>query len=234
MARARRWWPIPAIVLALVVANVAANRVVPDSWYAPFAVVVSVALVVFAVRVDGRSFHDLGMARDQAPRGLKWGVILLGLVVVGYLAALVLPATRDLFRDERVADMTFLDTLHAAFVRVTLGTVLLEEVAFRAVLPAVLVARTRLWIAVAVSSVLFGFWHLLPSFGLETVNPVAEDTVGRLPAWVTVGGAVLSTTAVGLWFAFLRERTGSVLTPMIAHWSTNALGYLFAYGVWNW
>ncbi|CAN5906188.1 CPBP family intramembrane metalloprotease [soil metagenome] len=233
MARACRWWPIAAIVLALVVTNVASNRVVPNSWYAPFAVVISVALVAFAVRVDGRSLHDLGLARSQAPRGARWGLAVAAAVVLIYLAGLALPLTRDLFQDERVADLSFLDTLYAAFVRVPVGTVLLEEVAFRAVLPAVLLARTRLWVAVSVSAVLFGLWHILPAIGLEEVNPVAEDTVGQLPAWVTVAGAVASTTVSGLWLYFLRHRSGSVLAPMIAHWSTNGLGYLFAFAVWR-
>jgi uncharacterized protein len=233
MARARRWWPIPAIVLALVVVNVASNRVVPSSLYVPFAMVCASALVAFAHLVDGRSWAELGMARRQARRGLRWGLVVAGSVVVLYLVGLALPPTRDLFQDDRVADLSLLDTLYAAFVRVPWGTVLLEEVAFRAVLPAVLWARVRLSVAVAVSAVLFGLWHILPAMGMDTVNPVATDTVGQLPTWVTVAGAVASTTVAGLWLHFLRHGSGSVLGPMIAHWSTNGLGYLFAYAVWH-
>lgn len=233
MARARRWWPIPAIVLALAVVNVASNRVVPSSLYVPFAVVCASALVAFALLVDGRSWAELGMSRADAARGVRWGLVIAASVVVVYLVGLALPLTRDLFQDERVADLSFLDTLYAAFVRVPLGTVLLEEVAFRAVLPAVLLARVRLAVAVTVSAVLFGLWHILPAMGMDTVNPVATDTVGQLPTWVTVAGAVASTTVAGLWLHFLRHRSGSVAAPMIAHWSTNGLGYLFAHAVWQ-
>jgi membrane protease YdiL (CAAX protease family) len=101
------------------------------------------------------------------------------------------------------------------------------------VLPAMLVVRTRAWVAVAGSAALFGLWHVLPSLGLETVNPVAEDTVGRLPGWVTVAGSVASTALVGVWFQFLRYRSDSVLAPMALHWATNGLGYLFAWYAWR-
>ncbi len=221
------------IVLALVLVNVASNRLVPDAWYVPWAVLAAVALVTFAVRVDGRTAEELGLAAHQAPRGLRWGGLLAGLVLVAYLVAMAFPDTRELFRDDRVAGWSLPRTLYAALVRVPLGTVLLEEVAFRAVLPAMLLVRTRAWVAVAVSAGLFGLWHVLPSLGLEAVNPVAEDTVGRLPGWVTVAGSVVSTALVGVWFQFLRRRTDSVLTPMALHWATNGLGYLFAWYAWR-
>lgn len=221
------------IVTTLAVVNVATNRIVGGSGYVPFAVAVSAALLAFALKVDGRSWADIGLRRSSVRTGLKWGAVLGGIVVAAYLVAVAVPATRDLFRDDRVRDMSAGDALYAAFVRVPFGTVLLEEVAFRAVLPAVLAVRIGRWRAIGVSAVLFGLWHVLPSLGLQDVNPVAEDTVGRLPQWVTVTGSVLSTAAVGVWFSFLRERTDSILTPMLAHWSSNALGYLFAYAVLN-
>lgn len=213
--------------------NVVSNRVIPKGLYVPWAVLSSVALVLFAVRVDGRSWDDLGLARASWSRGVRWGAVLAGSVLVLYLVAVAVPATRDLFRDDRVAGWSLGQSVWAAFVRVPLGTVLLEEVAFRAVLPAMLATRTRTWVAVAVSAGLFGLWHVLPAMGLESVNPVADDTVGRLPQSVTVAASVLSTGAVGVWLWWLRDRSGSLLAPMALHWSTNGLGYLFAYAVWN-
>lgn len=222
-----------AVVAGLAVVNVASNRLVPDALYVPWAVASVAALLVVAVRVDGRSWAELGLARHQVPKGLRWGAVLLGSVLVIYLVAVAIPATRDLFRDERVEDWSLLRTAYAAFVRVPLGTVLLEEVAFRAVLPAVLLVRTKTWVAIGVSAVLFGLWHVLPSLGLETVNPVADDTIGQLPGWVTVVSSVVSTAAVGVWFSFLRHKSDSLLAPMALHWATNGLGYLFAAYVWR-
>ncbi len=221
------------IVLGLVGANVMSNLVVPDALYVPWALVSTAALLAVAIRIDGRTWAELGLAGYQAPRGLRWAAVLAGGTLVLFLAALHVPLTRELFLDERVEGWSLARTVYASLVRVPLGTVLLEEVAFRAVLPAMLVARTRLWVAVAVSSVLFGFWHVLPAMGMESVNPVADDTVGRLPGWVTVAGSVASTTVVGVWFWFLRHRSGSLLAPFALHWASNGLGYLFAWWAWR-
>lgn len=220
-------------VLALVAVNVAWNRLVPDLGYVPFALAASVALVAVARLVDGLSWEQLGMAPADAPRGLRWGGALAALVALGYLAAFWLPATSDLFLDERVEDLSLGAALTAALVRVPLGTVLLEEVAFRSVLPAALATRLRLRWAVAWSSLAFGLWHVLPALGLSDVNPVADDTVGQLPGWVTVAGSVAATAVVGVFFCWLRYRSRSVLAPVLLHWSTNALGYLFAWWAWQ-
>ncbi len=213
--------------------NVVSNRVVSATWYVPWAVAASATLLWLAHRGDGRSWSELGLDRADVGRGLRWGAVLAGSVFAVYLVALAIPATRDLFRDERVEDWSLARTLYAAFVRVPLGTVLLEEVAFRAVVPAVLWRRVGPARAVGIAAVLFGLWHILPAIGLQSVNPVTEETVGQLPGWITVATSVASTAAVGVWFWWLRHRSGSLLAPMALHWATNGLGYLFSYAVWN-
>ena len=221
------------IVTVLVIVNLVSNRVVPDWAYVPWAVFSTGVLLAMAVNLDGRTWEELGLARSQLHRGLRWGAVLAGIVLVVYLVAAVIPATRELFEDDRVEGWTLAQTLEAAFIRVPFGTVLLEEVAFRAVLPATLAARTRRWTAIGISAVAFGFWHVLPALHLGDVNPVAQDSIGELPQWVTVAAAVASTAAVGVWFSWLRERSGSLVAPMALHWATNGLAYLFAYAVWN-
>lgn len=222
-----------ATVLALVVVNVASNRLVPHAWYVPFAVASSAGLLAIARWVDHLSWEALGLDRRDAPRGARWGAVLAASVLAIYLVGFALPATHDLFLDERAQHLSLGGALLAAFVRVPLGTVLLEEVAFRSVLPAALALRLRVWQAAGLAALAFGLWHVLPSLGLQHVNPVADDTVGRLPEWVTVAGSVGSTALVGLWFFWLRWRSRSLLAPMVLHWSTNALAYLFAWWAWN-
>jgi membrane protease YdiL (CAAX protease family) len=233
MVSDRGWSPIAVTVLALVAINVASNRLVPEAGYVPFAVASAGALVWLGRRVDGLSWEALGLDRTDLPPGLRWGARLAGVVFVVYLVAFLLPATTDLFLDERVEDLSLAGALYAALVRVPLGTVLLEEVAFRSVLPAALALRLRVGWAVALSSLAFGLWHVLPSLGLGDVNPVADDTVGQLPGWFTVLASVLATALVGVGFWWLRARTRSVVAPMLVHWATNGLGYLFSWWAWN-
>lgn len=220
-------------VLALVAVNVASNRLVPHGWYVPFAVASAAGLLVIARRLDGLTWEALGLARADVGRGLRWGAVLASSVLAIYLVGFALPATHDLFLDERAEDLSLGGALVAAFVRVPLGTVLLEEVAFRSVLPGALAMRLRVWQAVALSALAFGLWHVLPALGLQHVNPVADDTVGQLPEWVTVAASVVSTAVVGVWFWWLRWRSRSLLAPMALHWFTNAFAYLFAWWAWN-
>lgn len=234
MAAARRqWWPVATLIAGLVAINVASNRVVPRGGYVAFAVASSAVLLAFAVYVDQRSWDELGLGPGSWTRGLRWGAVLVAIVAAVYLVGMAIPATRELFRDERVQGWDLRKTLAAAFIRVPLGTVLLEEVAFRGVVPAMIGARTKQATAVAVSAILFGLWHVLPSLGLQDVNHVTRETLGGAPGWVTTVSAVVSTALVGVWFWWLRHRSGSLLAPAALHWATNALGYLFAYWAWH-
>jgi membrane protease YdiL (CAAX protease family) len=233
MAGARRWWPIAAMVTGLLLVNVVSNEVLSPGWYVPWAVASSAAIAAFALVVDGRSWTDLGLGRQTLGRGLRWGGVLAGLVLVVLVIGYLLPPTHDLYLDERVRGWSLGRSLEAALLRVPFGTVLLEEVAFRGVLPAMLLVRTTKPRAVLASAALFGLWHILPALGLGDRNPVTEDALGGAPGWVPVALAVVSTAGVGIWFWWLRDRSRSLLTPMAMHWSTNALGYLFAYVAWQ-
>ncbi|MBX3313918.1 MAG: CPBP family intramembrane metalloprotease [Actinobacteria bacterium] len=231
MASVRSWWPIWAIVPVLLVVNVASNELVPKAGYVPFAVASTAAVLAIGRYADHLSWEAVGLGRRHLASGLRWGLVIAAITAAVLVAGALLPATRELFEDRRVESLSGWGVVYAAFVRVPLGTVLLEEVAFRGVLPAMFALRTSRWRAIGISAVLFGLWHVLPSLGMGTVNPVAEDAIGDVSSWWIVLGSVLSTAAVGVWFSFLRERTGSLAAPMLAHWSTNALGYLVAYAV---
>ena len=52
---------------------------------------------------------------------------------------------------------------------------------------------------------------------------------GPLGVLVRVAGTVLFTAAAGVVFCELRVRSGSLLAPMLAHWSVNGLGVIFVY-----
>ncbi|MET9258558.1 CPBP family glutamic-type intramembrane protease [Amycolatopsis sp. NPDC004079] len=77
-----------------------------------------------------------------------------------------------------------------ALARIQLGTVLIEEIAFRGVLPALLGASER-WRPVLSASVLFGLRHLLPSLALAQ-NAAVNQTACGLPL---ATASVLATVA---------------------------------------
>ena len=87
--------------------------------------------------------------------------------------------TSTAFHDERMTDLSGGPTDVPGPVEVPFGTVLLEEIAFRAVLFSMLVRRFGLVWGVVVSSLLFGLWHILPSIGTHEQNPALGSVVGE-------------------------------------------------------
>lgn len=232
--RRRRWvhWaPVALVVAVLVIANAVTNQVLPERLYVPWSLAVAALLIVIAVRLDGRAATELGLSQAKLARGLRVGAVVVAAVAAVYAVGLAIPETRQLFEDKRVAGQGLAESLYDALVRVPLGTVALEEVAFRGVLPAVLAVRIGLGRAVAISAGLFGLWHVLPSLGLGDVNPVAAEAIGQASVVVPVSMAVLSTAVGGVMFWWLRHRSGSLLAPALAHWATNGMGYLLAFAV---
>ncbi len=216
-------------VAVLVIANVVNNRWAPGFGVLT-AVVVSVLLLGVLFRAGG-TWADAGLDAATLKRGALWAVVLIGLVGVGYAVAALLPVTRGLFADERYGGLTGGQVALRVLVVVPVGTVLLEEVAFRGVLYG-LVRRARgaVW-ATVVSSVLFGVWHVLPSLGLAVDKPALTPLFGRSVAGavIAVVAAVLFTGAAGVLFCELRRRSGSLLAPMGLHWAVNAFGYLVGF-----
>ena len=123
--------------------------------------------------------------------------------------------------------------LYQAALRIPFGTVLLEELAFRSVLPAIAARRFGVARACLLSSALFGLWHVLPAWNIGDVNPVVNGWFGDgvLGNALAVTGAVVGTAVAGLWLCWLRYWSGSVLASMLAHLATNSLGYVIAWFV---
>ena len=188
-------------------------------------------LLLVLARRDGCSWSDLGLGGRDARTGLRWGAVLAGAVLVLDLVAAQLPLTREAFADTRATALSGGAVLWHVLMRIPLGTALLEEVAFRGVLYAMLARRSGVRAAIAGSSLLFGLWHVLPSIGLREANAAVADLVGTGSAGtvVTVVGAVLGTAIAGVVLCELRRRSGSLLAPFVLHWSLNGSGLVLAW-----
>jgi uncharacterized protein len=226
--RVRLRTPLPVVLAVLVVTNVL------TTWAArPHGV--SIALVTVTLlavaRACGLSWHDLGLGRPTARRGLRWALGCALVVAAGYAllvaGSAVLPIVRDALSDERAPD-SLSRALLAAFVLIPVRTVLLEEIAFRGVLWALLRRLRSARSATAWSSALFGLWHLLPAVGFAGGNVAAQHLLGRSTAGtaVVVAGTVVFTAAAGVVLCELRRRSGSLIAPIGLHWAANGLGTL--------
>jgi membrane protease YdiL (CAAX protease family) len=215
------------VVAAIVVVNVGNHLLGLPWWVHPIE---GAALLGWA-RLDGLSWAQLGLGRDRLGAGLRWGLGVIGVVAAVYLVGVLLPFARPAFQDARY-HLPLPEVLKTAFVVIPLGTVVLEELAFRSVLWGVLSRHARPWQVLVTTSVLFGLWHVLPSLHVAGTNRGVSDAVGGAGSAAVVGTIVL-TTIGGLVFGELRRRSGSVLAGAGAHWATNALGVLFGLVAWR-
>jgi len=181
------------------------------------------AAVTAAARRSGLSASDLGLRRDRLWAGARWGGAVAAVVAGALAVAWAVPALHPLLDDARVQRLSPGAVAYHALVRIPLGTVLFEEVAFRGALFGALAPTSGRVRAALASSAVFGLWHVRPTLGLLDANDVADDPAARA---VAVAAAVLFTAAGGLFFCALRVRSGSTLAPIVAHASTNSLGLL--------
>src|SRR3954467_14431485 len=217
-----------AAVVVLAAINVTDHSLHPPWWVRALE---GAALVAWA-RLDRLTWSQLGLGRDRLRAGCRWGLGAIGLVAGVYVVGVLLPLTRPAFQDVRY-HLPLPDVLRTAFLVIPLGTVFLEELAFRSVLWGMLARHQRPWQVLVTTSVLFGLWHVLPALHVGASNRGVSETVGSSGGAAVVVGTVAFTTVGGLVFGELRRRRDSVLASVGAHWATNALGVLFGLVAWH-
>jgi membrane protease YdiL (CAAX protease family) len=223
--RIGRGWTVGLALAALAVAK-AVDRAVPGAHVAVGLGLV--ACLVAIARGQRLTAADLGLTRSTWPAGLRWGAAAAVLVVVAYVLAYVTGPVRQALPDGegglgRAALWTVL-------VVIPLGTVLPEELAFRGLLLALLGRRYGLRAGVLLSSGLFGLWHVVPSLGGGTANATMASVVGADAGGtvVRVVITVIFTSLGGVVLCWLRLRSGSLVAPVLAHWTVNGLGVIVA------
>lgn len=219
------------VVAALVVLNVVDHLLPSGLWFAPVA---ALALLGFA-RYRGLSWEQLGLGRDRVRSGALWAGSAIAVVAVIYVVGVVLPVTRPAFLDARY-HLGVAGALVSAFVVIPVGTILLEEVAFRSVLWGMLSRHMAAWRVLLISSVLFGLWHVLPALHLASANDGVREAIrgaGTSGNVLVVAGTVAFTALGGVVAGELRRRSGSLLASAGMHWATNALGVLFGLVAWK-
>jgi uncharacterized protein len=215
-------WSVTAVAWSLI-----ANLIVGDLGYAPRNLLLTAGLLLIAYLV-GWNRADIGLDGTAARRGLHWGAVTVGVigtvVFAAFLLAAEVPALSGLLSDDRAA-LSAGSLLAAVAWKIPVGTVLFEEVLFRGVLLKAAMRRHRTTVAVALTSAVFGLWHVAPTIVGLQANGVDPGSLGGIGAIV---GTVAVTSVAGAAFAWLRLRTGSLLAPMLAHWAINAFGLLAA------
>lgn len=214
-----------ALVAAIAASHVVDHQLVPWRWHVA-SHLGSAALVVAAALAAGATPTDLGLRPDRMAHGLRVGATIGAVSSVGIVLGALNPNTRDHFLDERVLDASPREIAGRSLVRIPLGTAVYEELVFRSVVLGLALRRWPVVPAVAVTSALFGLWHVLPTLRDHGAN----DLTSGQPRHRAVAGAVALTSAAGVMFAWQRLRTNSVITPIVTHAASNAV--IFATAAW--
>jgi len=217
---------IALVVLILLYGTVLA-RLVPVKFH----LWLNISIAAIAV-VVGFAFN---LTLDQMGLGLRH--ILPGIFVaiaasigitIATLCISAIPFLRRYFLGDDLAHASGKLIAFEAAIRIPLGTALIEEILFRGVLLGLLLTHYSSIVAIIISSLIFGLWHIFPTINtLESNNGVADTIKNKKSRKAgSVIGAVIVTTVAGIGFGWLRIIANSVIAPWLVHWSINASGIL--------
>jgi uncharacterized protein len=162
-----------------------------------------------ALVVIGRA--PLGLRPPQLWGGLRLGVAVAAPVFLGVAASTAVSPVRTAMAERELPP----SPSGWLVVRIPIGTVWAEEAAYRAALGAMAADAFGPTAGRLLQSLAFGLSHIADARGAgEPVIPT-----------------VLVTGAAGWFLAMLRERSGSLAAPMLAHFAINEAGAVAAIGV---
>lgn len=221
-----RLFALLAAVVTLAASTTLANRVLPG-WAYPVCGLVAALVLVALGRGAGCSWTDLGLRELRRPALV--GLAGAGLIAVVFGIALAVPALRTVYQDGRVGTPDFGQLLWLTCGRILFGTVLIEEVAFRGVLPALLGARDDRWRwpPILGAAVLFGLWHFWPALAIGR-NAAVHAVFGSTPVVVLQVLAMAAAGVAGIFLHWWRHAGRGVLASVIVHFTINAGGLTLA------
>jgi uncharacterized protein len=197
--------------------NVAGLQPWHRRWY-PAVNACAAAAALAAAAASGLTATDLGLRPDRLRSGLRLGSAAAAPVVAALGLAALNPATRPLLNDRRVAGLSGPQLAYHVLLRIPLGTVAWEEIAFRGVLHAALRRVLAEPAATAVASAVFGLWHVRPTAEALSANQLAAGRGARIAAVIATAAG---TAAAGALLSLLRERSGSLAAPVLLHLAAN-------------
>jgi membrane protease YdiL (CAAX protease family) len=210
--------------------NLAGRQAWHQRWY-PLANLGAAGTALAAAAVSGLTADDLGLRRSRVAAGLRCAAAPSGALAAGWVLLAAVPAGRPALADQRITRLSWPQVAYQVAFRIPVGTVLWEEVAFRGVLDAFLRRVLPGPAAIAVTSGVFGLWHVRPTVEALGIN---QMTASRRAVAGSVAASVAGTAAAGLLLSWLRDRSGSLAAPVLLHLTANcgaALAARAAHGI---
>jgi membrane protease YdiL (CAAX protease family) len=201
----------------------------PERTYLFVNPLMLLTLLLYASRRAG-GLEAVGLGSKGLGRSLLLGVATGGLLSIVPLAFFHRPVLLDTpLEYGPVTTMTRRELLKDICLRVPINIALLEELAFRGLLFDSLRVRYSDRAAVAGSALAFASWHV--SVMSATITDQTNLAgAARLPGFlrpyipaIALVGGLISTGFAGACFAYIRQRTGHLAGPVVAHWLIDGL-----------
>ncbi|HTN99735.1 MAG TPA: CPBP family glutamic-type intramembrane protease, partial [Microthrixaceae bacterium] len=146
------------LLLVLASANIARSTVVGDDWQFIFNVAIGILALAIGI-TSGQSLSELGLDTSSLKRGLNHGAVPFAIIS----AIMIVLGLVGVLNDDRT-DVSLLQMLLRVLVVIPIGTVLVEEIAFRGTLDALLRKSFGDGIrSLVLGAVIFGAWHVFPT-----------------------------------------------------------------------
>lgn len=202
--------------------GLALARLIPEKYHF-IANIVAAITSVAAGLAWGLSFDQMGMGLHVVGKGILVAGIISFAIIVGVFIVASLPPLKRYFVHARAAEPN--RVAYETAVRIPLSTALSEEVIFRGVLLGLLLGSNSTSIAIGISSLVFGLWHIMPSLDRLRLHTDIQHTTNTSKA-IYVLSTIGTTALAGVFFSWLRILSGSIIAPWVTHWSINASAML--------
>jgi membrane protease YdiL (CAAX protease family) len=214
------------VILILLYGTVLA-RLVPRKYHLYLNISIALVAVLLGIAFNV-TLEQMGLGLRHILPGIYVAIGASLVITVATLIISAIPPLRRYFLGDDLAQASGKLIAFEAAIRIPLGTALIEEILFRGVLLGLLLLNNSTLVAIIVSAIIFGLWHIFPTINTLENNDGVASTINDKKARKagSIIGVIIITTIAGIFFGWLRVAANSVLAPWLLHWSINASGVL--------
>lgn len=199
------------VILILLYGTVLA-RLVPRKFHVYLNISIALVAILLGIAFNV-TLEQMGLGLQHILPGIYVAIGASLIITVATLIISAIPPLRHYFLGDDLAHASGKLIAFEAAIRIPLSTALIEEILFRGVLLGLLLLNNSTFVAVLVSAIIFGLWHVFPTINtIESNDGVADKIQNKKSRKAgSVLGVIIVTTIAGLFF------DGSEL-PQIAYW----------------
>lgn len=221
-----------AFIVFILLYSYAITHFVPKKYYSFVNIFLALGAIVFGLTLGNLSLSLIGLDTQNILHSLLIGALICTPVILLICAIALNPKFSKHFYEVPSRNYNRKTFAYELLFRIPFGTAFSEEVIFRSVLLGILLVNHSNSIAIIVSAILFGLWHVFPTLkNLENNDTLNFDKISKRQkrGIITTVINVLSTTLIGVIFGVITIRTRSFMATWMIHTTINGISILCGY-----